>query len=164
MIAFIDRLPELQRTTVKIISVVGTSFTADIIAHLMPNVVQEKINPTIGSLQSAGILVFGSGGALPTNSTTSMKAGSLRFQSVTLQETAYALLLEKQRRKLHERYATYLEEHHLSGRKGETSTAGGGGGLVSPAGIRKLLGMIYILTFYRQLHYLVGSTCTNNEF
>eukprot|EP00057_Strongylocentrotus_purpuratus_P032080 XP_786579.3 PREDICTED: adenylate cyclase type 10 [Strongylocentrotus purpuratus] len=143
MIAFIDRLPELQRTTVKIISVVGTSFTADIIAHLMPNVVQEKINPTIGSLQSAGILVFGSGGALPTNSTTSMKAGSLRFQSVTLQETAYALLLEKQRRKLHERYATYLEEHHLSGRKGETSATGGGGGggLVSPAGIRKLLGM-----------------------
>lgn len=74
---------------------------------------------------------------------------------MTLQETAYALLLEKQRRKLHERYATYLEEHHLSGRKGETSTAGGGGGLVSPAGIRKLLGMTFILTsiepFYRRL-------------
>ncbi|XP_041455605.1 adenylate cyclase type 10-like [Lytechinus variegatus] len=138
MIAFIDRLPELQRTTVKIISVVGTSFTADIIAHLMPNVIQEKINPTIGSLQSAGILVFGSGGALPTvTKSTTMTAGSLRFQSVTLQETAYALLLEKQRRKLHERYATYLENNHLSGRKGEISSPGG----LSPAGIKKLLGI-----------------------
>ena len=127
MVAFIDRLPELQRTAVKIVSVIGTSFTADVFSCLIPNVVHhEKINLTIGALLSAGILMYGRGGgpaAVTAENTTAVGAGagSLRFQCVTLQETAYALLLEKQRRKLHEKYAMYLENHHLCRRNGETS-------------------------------------------
>ncbi|XP_071487219.1 adenylate cyclase type 10-like [Diadema antillarum] len=131
MIAFIDRLPELQRTTVKIVSVVGSSFTPEVIAYLMPNASLEKIHPTIGALQSAGVLAYGGmGGSDSTSGGSSAGCGWLRFQSITLQETAYALLLEKQRRKLHEKYATFLENYHLARRNGETGSSS----------VKKLLG------------------------
>ncbi|XP_033097374.1 uncharacterized protein LOC117101506 [Anneissia japonica] len=37
----------------------------------------------------------------------------LRFESKSLQETAYSLLIDKQRRKLHETYASYLESQYF---------------------------------------------------
>ncbi|XP_038061770.1 uncharacterized protein LOC119732380 isoform X2 [Patiria miniata] len=54
---------------------------------------------SIGGLISAGVFIY--------------ENGLLRFQSATLQETAYGLLVEKQQRKLHETYTIYLEQRYL---------------------------------------------------
>ncbi|XP_071786776.1 adenylate cyclase type 10-like [Asterias amurensis] len=99
MIAFIDRLPVAERTSVKIASIIGASFDNAVISHLMPGAPANKVLESIGGLVSAGVFIY--------------ENGQLRFQSSTLQETAYALLVEKQRRKLHERYAVYLEHRYL---------------------------------------------------
>ncbi|KAJ8028262.1 Adenylate cyclase type 10 [Holothuria leucospilota] len=99
MIAFIDRLPEVERVAVKIASIIGTAFTDEDLCHLMHHTSPDKVRKTIGELLSAGVLMF--------------ENGLIRFQSLTLQETAYTLLVEKLRRKLHERYALYLERKYL---------------------------------------------------
>ncbi|XP_038056299.1 adenylate cyclase type 10-like isoform X2 [Patiria miniata] len=99
MIAFIDRLPAAEGTAVKIASIIGASFNNAVLSHLMPLTPAHKVLESIGGLISAGVFIY--------------ENGLLRFQSATLQETAYGLLVEKQRRKLHERYAIYLEQRYL---------------------------------------------------
>ncbi|XP_022079570.1 adenylate cyclase type 10-like isoform X2 [Acanthaster planci] len=99
MVSFIDRLPAAERTAVKIASIIGASFNSAVLSHLMPLTPTHKVLESIGGLTSAGVFIY--------------ENGQLRFQSVTLQETAYGLLVEKQRRKLHERYAVYLEQRFL---------------------------------------------------
>lgn len=59
----------------------------------------DKVRRTIGELLSAGVFIFDN--------------GLIRFQSVTLQETAYTLLVQKLCKKLHERYAIFLENKYL---------------------------------------------------
>ncbi|XP_071950991.1 adenylate cyclase type 10-like isoform X2 [Antedon mediterranea] len=99
LIALIDRLPVTERTMVKLASVIGTTFSADTLGHLLQNLTTSKVQQTIGNLLSSGVFVF--------------RAMMLRFESTSLQETAYSLLIDKQRRKLHETYASYLESQYF---------------------------------------------------
>ncbi|XP_072039870.1 adenylate cyclase type 10-like [Amphiura filiformis] len=99
MIAFIDRLSETEGMAVKMASIIGTSFTDDVLVTLMSHMSSDKVHQSIGALLSASVFFYDN--------------GQLRFRSSTLQETAYSLLLDKQRCKLHEQYAMYLEKKYL---------------------------------------------------
>lgn len=99
MIAFIDRLPEVERVAVKIASIIGTAFDDEVLCHLMHHTPPNEVRKTIGDLLSAGVFTF--------------DKGMIHFQSITLQETAYSLLVEKLCKKLHERYAVFLENKYL---------------------------------------------------
>ncbi|XP_077996460.1 adenylate cyclase type 10-like [Glandiceps talaboti] len=110
MLAKVDRLQTSDRMVVKCAAVIGMSIEREVLLNVVPHSNRKKVGVSIGNLVRSGLLDYVD---------YESDQNTLRFRTSMMQECAYALLTGSQRKKLHARIASFLEDHFLK-EKAET--------------------------------------------
>jgi class 3 adenylate cyclase/tetratricopeptide (TPR) repeat protein len=97
----IDRLGPDARRALRVASVVGRTFTADLLEALIDEPLD--VPSAVGSLEAHGLVTIA----------TTRPGISYSFRHALVQEAAYSGLLKRERQSLHGRVADLLEEQHV---------------------------------------------------
>ncbi|XP_070572450.1 adenylate cyclase type 10-like [Ptychodera flava] len=112
LLAKVDRLNAGDRMVVKCAAVIGMSMGRDLLLKVVPNSNAKKVMASINNLVRANLMDYVD---------YESDQNTLRFRTGLMQECAYSLLTESQRKKLHGRVATFLEECYLKDKQEDKS-------------------------------------------
>ncbi|KAJ8298503.1 hypothetical protein KUTeg_025034 [Tegillarca granosa] len=132
IMARLDSMRATDQLVVKCATVLGKSFTRDMLETVLPKVQRVKARKSFKRLHESGIFECATAPSMRQRQATGFRRDSLlregcycsrvdigigenvcdnmRFKNLLLRDTAYQILMESQRKELHEKAAQYLEK------------------------------------------------------
>ncbi|KAJ8316976.1 hypothetical protein KUTeg_004880 [Tegillarca granosa] len=132
IMARLDSMRATDQLVVKCATVLGKSFTRDMLETVLPKVQRVKARKSFKRLHESGIFECATAPSMRHRQATGFRRDSLlregcycsrvdigigenvcdnmRFKNLLLRDTAYQILMESQRKELHEKAAQYLEK------------------------------------------------------